>query len=944
MIALVLVVAWLASPAVADRDGEMILNPKTYTSPSGAYVLDVDPGTIYGLGEGTYRLTRDGAEVWAGTRPFTLREAVITDNGFVAGYACAGNWNGVGPADQVGRVCLVIIGPDGSQRLNTGLPQRDSSEWGYRLDLRTIELVADAGNDRLLVRSSRPGLRLSSGETWQIFALSDGTFVDEFDFGHPEEDENTYWGLQTMRPIAGTPLLLVYWMYAKWGEYALDFRDVGAECTLINWAGELVWTQSFPGDYMEPADDEQAAGDEQAAAEVQRRRRIREWIRENGVIVEVDQPGQFDVFSVKAAQRITFRVERDGEDGWRVTEVGREDFDVPAAAPDLVTTQPAPPDPLTLPHVGTITLEPESQPLPEVRDVTDFELDDEGRIAVLRGSTDETQTLLLVEPGGTVAAALDPRELLGQTQFRNLELACLGRNRWLLAGTTWDVAGDGQRTPIARVWTLETPALRVRSIVEIRESWLERVAGNGRGGFVAIVDDATSRDAKTYVAMYDGEGNETWRFVPDSDWLDNASGLVVTSEGQVIIPYCGGRCVSVLDADGTFRRCDECSVVFGEEGAWMTSVAPDHEGGVYVHFEHGPIWHVHSDWSYQRKLWIRCASGWKVDVARNGVRVDAAGKVWTTDGACLMCLDDEDVVDRVIGESPETPALRRVSDVAVGADRMICVVEQRNRFAHVFDSAGRRVRILRPSPEDSRRLLTVVPDRPIWEGSWAVVCPAIDVAADGRIFVGGLEFSPSGERIGFRKPPEGTDEPDQLGSGVFYQPSGGRCWVVSTDGVKLVGDDNTVLRTIHRRPDRCWLDTISAAAFGPDGGLAVASAASWLLAPAPPGVSTYGPTGEPLVTAPPPNVDYEWKTWRTLAYNGRYVLTGPHGGEDGRRLLLDTAANPPKWYEVDSLAPYDDRWRAFFVHDGRELWMFAENARKVERFALPAGSSAQGTD
>ena len=73
--------------AQAQRLGRYTLNPKTYKSPSGEYELRVDPSTIYGPGEGSYRMTRKGAEIWAKKLPFTLWDAGVTDDGTTAGYA-----------------------------------------------------------------------------------------------------------------------------------------------------------------------------------------------------------------------------------------------------------------------------------------------------------------------------------------------------------------------------------------------------------------------------------------------------------------------------------------------------------------------------------------------------------------------------------------------------------------------------------------------------------------------------------------------------------------------------------------------------------------------------------------------------------------------------------------------------------------------------------------
>ena len=91
-----------SATAVAASDGPPpVLNPKTYTSPSGAYKLDVDPSNMHGQGGGTYRLTRHGEEVWSGQRALTLWECTVTDDGAAAGYAYSQGPDG-GPVSKAG--------------------------------------------------------------------------------------------------------------------------------------------------------------------------------------------------------------------------------------------------------------------------------------------------------------------------------------------------------------------------------------------------------------------------------------------------------------------------------------------------------------------------------------------------------------------------------------------------------------------------------------------------------------------------------------------------------------------------------------------------------------------------------------------------------------------------------------------------------------------------
>lgn len=74
------------------------LQPQSHASPSGEYVLHVDPTDPRGAGPGRHTLDRieDGKarRVWAKTLPFTLWHAAVTDAGIAVGYGYTGGQQG----------------------------------------------------------------------------------------------------------------------------------------------------------------------------------------------------------------------------------------------------------------------------------------------------------------------------------------------------------------------------------------------------------------------------------------------------------------------------------------------------------------------------------------------------------------------------------------------------------------------------------------------------------------------------------------------------------------------------------------------------------------------------------------------------------------------------------------------------------------------------------
>src|SRR6185295_5164352 len=84
----------IASVARAQAYGDYDLDPKTYASPSGEVTLFVDPSQRSGGGPATYRCERGGKPLWSETRPYTLWEAAVGDDGVIAGYAYGAGYRG----------------------------------------------------------------------------------------------------------------------------------------------------------------------------------------------------------------------------------------------------------------------------------------------------------------------------------------------------------------------------------------------------------------------------------------------------------------------------------------------------------------------------------------------------------------------------------------------------------------------------------------------------------------------------------------------------------------------------------------------------------------------------------------------------------------------------------------------------------------------------------
>ncbi len=503
--------------APAERMGRITLDPKTYKSPSGEYELRVDPSTIYGQGKGTYRMTRTGTEVWAGEMPITLWEALVADDGTVAGYAYSlGMENYPSRKDQEteGRLHLMILDPSGTVRMNEVLPRRGIFSCTSTVDRNVTGILLDPENDRFIVRCTEGGWS-SDGEVWRIFKLTTGQLQDEFQFAHPEAGTHEFWCILATRPVAGTPLILVNWSYTKWAEDGNTQRAEGGSFALIDAAGAPVWELDRPNDYPEDfVYSSRQAGE--------------------GAILRTATPRRFELRFVKENQRVTFEVEPDGEGRWRVTERGRSDFG--AAASQEPEDQPAKLDSLTPRHLGTITLETDSAPAPEIRDIANFDVDDQGRIGFLRRERDHSTTFVLVDAAGRVIRAVSLKETFGPAYNLPTATSTAG-DRWLITARTWQSAPGGNEHVTTRAWWLNTATAAIEEIQPFTGQGARHVAATRDGGFVVTISPESSAGQRDELVAFDREGKERWRAAPD----DVILGVTVTTNGRIIAQHGNGN-------------------------------------------------------------------------------------------------------------------------------------------------------------------------------------------------------------------------------------------------------------------------------------------------------------------------------------------------------------------------------------------------------------------
>ena len=160
----------------AIRSQSPVINPRTYVSPSGEFVLDVDPSDLYGRGAATYRVSKSGALVWTGNKPFTLYDGGITDTGIFAGFAYTYGIEGypeVRTNDVPGEFHVVAVRPDGEIVLQD-VVKRTSSRFLHCVPNPLAHgVLVDGPRNRLIVVINDEDVNRRQ-QQWWTYELSSG--------------------------------------------------------------------------------------------------------------------------------------------------------------------------------------------------------------------------------------------------------------------------------------------------------------------------------------------------------------------------------------------------------------------------------------------------------------------------------------------------------------------------------------------------------------------------------------------------------------------------------------------------------------------------------------------------------------------------------------------------------------------------------------------------
>ncbi|MBX3356822.1 MAG: hypothetical protein KF745_00185 [Phycisphaeraceae bacterium] len=882
----------LTSPTVASEGPPPKLQPKTYFSPSGEYSLYVDPSHLHGIGPGRYTLKRRGDTVWSKDVPFTFWEAVVSDDGRAAGYAYSHGFQGWGAPAGYGDLIVALIGDNGSEIARETTPRDD---WGHTCppsrhpSPRGILLQPDLG--RFVIRlDAKPDYNVRD-ERWLLYSITDGKLTGDLAVAAPAGGERLWYMAADADAVPGTELSLVVWTRTAWRPS--NASDEGIRLVLIDkdanevWSQE--WTTEFTGlEYFSPR-----------------------YLKETDVTPAARFADNRFVYLSRARQAaVTFATNRGADGGWSVEEVGSTPEVVQIGhRPDpkvVAPAEPKPPAP-TLVNIGSFPLG--NSDTSDNLSVARFAFDDRSRCGFIPFRGDGVFELVLIDPaspdpvGSVLHLPLELAEVEGETAAP--QVAWIGGDRWVI------VQGFHNNSP-SLAWIADLDSKTVSPIVGFsspKPTFGHGVISGGETGF-AVVGDYRSNE----VVRYDSNGKRLWttRCAMTQDAAirpDGTLGVLVGVPGLIL----------KFDRDGSHTGMVSIEAGFGSRPNYVVGLEPDEDGGWIVHDFRGqpPVVRLSADNTKRASFTPHFDDG-RTFRLYGDVRRAPNGRLWTSDRASILRLTEDGTVDMVIGAKPDNDTLGEIRAVTVDRAGRIYALDGHTAAVHVFDSSGRRTRILRPDPTDFPTDCGI--------GS-------ITIAGDGEVYsrptsIGPgksryLSFDAAGNRVGLQ-----PCRSDDVSEEWFFRPGTQECVVVGYERAFLYDADQEMTRTLERRADQLWLDYPFSAAVAPDGSFAILARAPFGSGGIPSSVTLFSAAGDALETHELPE---ESIIARAAASDHAVAVVSQRS-----LLYINRTANTAKTYTIPGDPASGSLLVPFFSPDAGELWLIDQAKHRVDRYKAPS--------
>ena len=870
-----------------------VLNPKTYTSPSGHFKLFVDPSAMDGSGPATYRFSRDGEVIWSGERPFSLWDAKLTDEGTVAGYAYEkGVDSGGNHGTGFSGLSIIIVSHDGrvlqhdpasshKAKVSTNFWAGDSPE--------VQDIVVDTERDRFVTFIPLAGKKAPI--IWWIYRLSTGKKIGDIIPDHPETDVNGFQRTIFAEIVPGTPLVLVQWyIYGSPSSAALSLLDSD---------GKEVWNLKLLGEYDNLGEDWNwywnlvSTGIQQASVGIRR----------------------FSFRSYSLSSRLSFSIQADDKvkSGWQVAKTARVKDHL-----SVGNTDEAPPElnVIELQLVGTIELKTKAaHERTPIGDFYDFAIDHLGALGFVKQGKNGTTRFIRVDPEGKILSDFilnipkdDKAEIGNAVPVSDI--------RWVFVRESYDEKIG------TRAWWIDIKTEKVNPIKGFTSGSIESLVPTGDGGFFVLTQHFLKYTIQEEIIRYNRFGKSVWSHrnpgygqglsFEAATWIEGTGAAVLTTVTNTI---------EFFSPDGTHLCSAKVSDMIKVKPNYPTGITADLNGGLILYDFDGspPIYRINSKGTIIAKFRPRFPDGRTFNITGD-VKVAPDGSLWTSDSHSLLKLNAEGVVEKVLGLQPDDNTLEEIRAMTVDSKGRIYAINERTAAVHVFDKNGKSIRTCTPLPTDF---------------ATGGGIGSITVDGEGNIYYnpggtygldensGYLEFSHQCKRIGFQ-----NLNLDSITEEWFFKPGTLERWVLGYESIYLVDAEGKPKRTIRKRPNGNWLENVHDGAVAADGSLAViASPLGFGWSGGPVVVNIYGSDGEPIKTIPLT----EESTFARIAFNGSVIATADNGAirfyrADGQIL---GKFKPP------STDDGENYWYLHMSPDGTEIWLRASESLTITRYKLP---------
>lgn len=880
---LLLIFACLAvAPAEACPRQFEVLDPRTYSSPDGRFVLTVDPTDRHGAGPAKYVCKENGEQRWAKTLPWTLWDAGVTDDGIVAGYAYTRGASSIG---DVGDFVVAIVDRDGEIRLKDSKPREHSQFFHQQPNPAANGLLVDQLNDRMVVRISDPDINRGH-ESWWVYRLSNAKALKQLVPVTKMDNPDTARFVLDAKPLAGTPLTLVHWWL-----YDLSISgQVGARFTLVDLDANPVWKLDLPADYS-------VRGDEAAED------KIRTLVRKRGGILEANNPGRFDVWVASKSLRKTFSVEQ-VKDNWRVRKVSESPHEMMATSKSVRAEIPT----QQLKLLSSVELKSGSpSPVQPIRKVREFSFDGDGNIAFLRVEKKTGPVFVLTNQAGELLHEI-PIDIKTAPESHWTGCAWVGGTRFVLTHSKYGVGA------VSRAWWLDTKTRKLEPIPRFDCPPVERLVGIPDGGFVAFANMRHKYTMTPSLIAFDKSGRRLWDR-PD-DWNNNGKNalfsvkdIALTSRNEIVVLENTRKTVKVFDRQGELLRKFDLAKAWKREPSYPSRIASDIDGGFIVQDFDGspPFVRMKHDGSVRSELAPKYSDGRTVDTL-DGIQSSPDGRLWTSDGECLIRLNDNGTVDLTRGKAPDANELHDVGLVTVDGKGQIYALDRRSGAIHVFDKRGKPMHACVPRPN---------------EFSKAIYSPVLAIDPGGNVFLGlGNKISVSEKPLQFAcfsAQGERADDVALPNGQLHFLPDTDDMMVMRYEDILILDQERETKAVITRQPDGKWLTQLSSVAVGPNGTFAVLSNGS---------VNLYDSNGAPIRTIVLPKAI---GNHARLAYDGSRILIAGACG----LLMLDKTGATKTLLQVEQWKDGKPEYcTPLLVPEDNTVLVFNHDRSMLQRYAI----------